>query len=356
MPRQPEPSRTRQPLHERPRDHVNRRTARIESPAAVRIPRRRQVVRHIGILDHHQPAVRDHEVAHPLEVVALGQALAGHLRTRLRVKPHEQRIDRANQRVVPLEVAHHRHATTRHVRQRPRPRQRQQRPTVPVRTQRQPMLLRQQQLAPHVEGRHDPLLEEYHVLRRQPEPRVFREESTRRRIVCRAGHDVPWQRRIVPPARVQDRLGEPLEQRLARHRPHRVRPLRPVKPQPRPLTARHRQRRDLARPDQSLAEFPSSRIPARKLRRRRLRQKWRRIQRAVPVILLPVVQVFRYRRHRSRDINAVEIVQQRPLLILRQIGPESQHMLLAQSGQLCCMPLAPCAHIHAANSFKRLRP
>ena len=148
--------------------------AGIEAAVAGLVAGMGQGVGKIRVFDHPQFAVAEHEVPDALQVVRLGDGLAGHLRAGERVQADEERVDRFDQRVVDLEVADVVDAGGGHFVQRARPAKGQQAAAVTVRGKSHPMLLFEQDLSVHREGGHDALLEEPDALRIEAREKSFR--------------------------------------------------------------------------------------------------------------------------------------------------------------------------------------
>ena len=92
--------------------------------------------------------------------------------------------------------------------------------------------------------RHPSLAEKMHPRGIETKARVVREEYFRRRMIRMTRHDKPMQRSLVTQTRRADFFGENVEERFPFQRGNGKGPLWSVVAEPRPLSARHRKRRD----------------------------------------------------------------------------------------------------------------
>ena len=206
---------------------------------------------------------------------------------------------------------------------------------VTVRAQGDMAFLGQQHLARFaVHGGHLPLDEEADVV--QAEAVVLVEEPGGFVVVLGAGHDVERQRGAVSPAERDDLLGVELEQARGRDGADRVRPLRAVKPEPRPRAPRHEHHPDLARRQHRGPQF--GRVPPLDPFGVGPRQ-------AVHVDRPDVVGLGDVRNvlpHQLGDqpvklveVNALNLGDKPGPGLVGQVVPPAQEVLLTVSGQAC---------------------
>ena len=214
---------------------MDRRTAGHEGERTVRIAFFRQFRRQIAVFDDVQLAARNAEVAEFFIRTGLGEHDRAHVGSFQIVQSDEQRIAHFHQRVVDLEVADDVGIFLFHALQRAGFAQRQQRPAVPVRRERQRILGRQEKLAVVSDRRHRPLGEEEHLFRFESEVSVAPEEVDRRLAVEHAGHDIPRERASVFDSRAQDRAREETEETVAADGADGIGALGSVEAEARPL-------------------------------------------------------------------------------------------------------------------------
>ncbi len=280
------------------------------------------LVRHLRVLHHPIRLPKSHRHPNLLKRITLRTQLQTVLRLLHHVIPNKRRVRNLHKRIIHLEEENRLDPTLLHVRQRTRPLQRRQQPTMPIRTHKNMPRLIKNNLSILRHSWPHPLREEKHILRIQPKIIVLLKAINRRLIIHLRRHHIKRNPRPIPNRLRQNLPRMKIKKRRICHRSNRITPLRPIKPKPRTLTARHQQNAHAPRLQFLLTRrnrrLQRGTFQLRHLRRhtlRRIRYLRARLQRR-----LAPRQTLRIQRR--------NLFQQRRLLLLPQLLPILEHLLL----------------------------